>query len=420
MTQTPATRPRPRRRALRWAIPAVVVGTVGAVVGTALAVEPDPPLGNLTQNASFEIGPANLPPQGWEVFRAAIAKTALSGAPNGANVVKVTAKCPPAPCDLTTKGYAINDFYTAVPVTTAGTTYSASAWVKGDATTADETVELIVDETRPPPDGSLVGRSPAATTLSTSEWKKLSVTRTVAESGNRLDVYVRVKPSSSIAENDFFYADLILFDQHPNADFNVPANIVTGQPVAFTDLSTDAGGGIIAGQAWDLDNDGAFDDAFGPTAVTTFPAAGNYVVKLKVTDAGGHESVASKTVSVASAGQPSPQPPGTTPTPTPTPVPPANAGDTTKPSLTAFKLKLKGKTRLVMFKLSERATVSVQLQRKKGKKFVKVKSLAAKRLAKGQRQLSLGTLSAGSYRLRITLKDVAGNTTIVIKTATVK
>ena len=51
--------------------------------------------------------------------------------------------------------------------------------------------------------------------------------------------------------------------------------------------------------AWDLDNDGAFDDAVGQTAGTSFATAGGKVVRLQVTDSGGSTDVASQTVPVA-------------------------------------------------------------------------------------------------------------------------
>ena len=53
-----------------------------------------------------------------------------------------------------------------------------------------------------------------------------------------------------------------------------------GQQVTFTSTS----GGNPQTYAWDLDGDGQFDDANTPTATTTFPKAGSYKVRLRVTD----------------------------------------------------------------------------------------------------------------------------------------
>jgi hypothetical protein len=50
--------------------------------------------------------------------------------------------------------------------------------------------------------------------------------------------------------------------------------------------------------AWDLDNDGDCDDAVGPIATTSFPAVGDYPVKLCVTDNGSPELAASTTITV--------------------------------------------------------------------------------------------------------------------------
>ena len=83
-------------------------------------------------------------------------------------------------------------------------------------------------------------------------------------------------------------------NQPPVAAFTVaPASPVAGQPVAFTDASTDDG--QVAGRAWDLDNDGQFDDGTGATATTTFAAAGSYTVSLRVTDNGSPAALSATT-----------------------------------------------------------------------------------------------------------------------------
>ena len=48
--------------------------------------------------------------------------------------------------------------------------------------------------------------------------------------------------------------------------------------------STDAG--RVVSQAWDLDNDGSFDDGTGVTAERAFPAVGTYKAGLRVVDDG--------------------------------------------------------------------------------------------------------------------------------------
>src|SRR5213075_2502708 len=72
--------------------------------------------------------------------------------------------------------------------------------------------------------------------------------------------------------------------------------VATGTPVTFTSTSTDSDG--VASQAWDLDNDGQFDDGTGLSVSTSFSKAGSYTVRLKVTDNKGASSVASRIVTV--------------------------------------------------------------------------------------------------------------------------
>jgi PKD repeat protein len=85
----------------------------------------------------------------------------------------------------------------------------------------------------------------------------------------------------------------------PTASFSVsPAAPLTQQAVTLTSTSTDADG-TIASQAWDLDNDGAFDDGTAATASRQFSKAGSYTVRLQVTDNSGATATASRTVTVA-------------------------------------------------------------------------------------------------------------------------
>jgi PKD repeat protein len=70
----------------------------------------------------------------------------------------------------------------------------------------------------------------------------------------------------------------------PQASFTVsPESPLTLEPVTFTSTST----GEITGIAWNLDNDGSFDDGVGQTASLTFPVASVYTVQLRAVGPGG-------------------------------------------------------------------------------------------------------------------------------------
>lgn len=86
----------------------------------------------------------------------------------------------------------------------------------------------------------------------------------------------------------------------PSASFSYfPAAPTAGASVSFVSTSSDPDT-PIARQAWDLDDDGAFDDGTGERVSRTFPSAGTYTVRLQVTDTGGAASAASQTVAVES------------------------------------------------------------------------------------------------------------------------
>jgi hypothetical protein len=84
----------------------------------------------------------------------------------------------------------------------------------------------------------------------------------------------------------------------PFADFHVtPANPASGQTVSLTSSSVDPDGRPLAEQ-WDLDADGAYDDATGPEIGTRFSGAGVHSVSLRVTDSGGAVVATSRDVTV--------------------------------------------------------------------------------------------------------------------------
>jgi len=100
-----------------------------------------------------------------------------------------------------------------------------------------------------------------------------------------------------------------------------------GEEITLTSTSTDPDGGPVTA-FWDLDNDGAFDDATGPVATTSFATAGARLVGLKVRDAGGDNGIEYKRIEVGGSSEPAP-------TPTPTPTPTVTATPTPTPSATA-------------------------------------------------------------------------------------
>ena len=71
----------------------------------------------------------------------------------------------------------------------------------------------------------------------------------------------------------------------PEASFVFfPAGPMVGEPITFVSTSTDADSPVPAsGMRWDLNGDGVFDDAEGPSATASFPAPGTYTISLSVT-----------------------------------------------------------------------------------------------------------------------------------------
>jgi hypothetical protein len=91
-------------------------------------------------------------------------------------------------------------------------------------------------------------------------------------------------------------------NEAPDASFGFfPRDAVSGQVVRFVSYACDPDGSL-AEQAWDLDNDGSFNDGLGDEVRTAFPA-GPHRVSLRATDKTGLATVRSRVVDIA-AGSP--------------------------------------------------------------------------------------------------------------------
>ena len=82
----------------------------------------------------------------------------------------------------------------------------------------------------------------------------------------------------------------------PTANFTFsPAVPLGGAVVTFTNTSTPSAGQSITGAAWDLDNDGEFDDS---PAGWSFGIPGNHAVSVRVTQSNGKQAVKQRNIRV--------------------------------------------------------------------------------------------------------------------------
>lgn len=92
---------------------------------------------------------------------------------------------------------------------------------------------------------------------------------------------------------------LVTVNSPPSAAFTAfPAAPRVGDELSLTSYSSDAEG-ALADQRWDLDGDGAFDDASGAVVTGTFTTPGDHKVSLRVTDGQGAIATISRTISVS-------------------------------------------------------------------------------------------------------------------------
>lgn len=265
-------------------------------IGIEPAPPPEPSPGNVLSNPSFE---SNL--NGWGAYQGTLTREAQAGAPHGATVARVARQ--------TGTFFTIDDGGANVTSTAPGRAFTASAWVKA-ATAASQGKPVQLKLRERAPGGAIVADVGSPSVNLTSAWQKLVVTRTTTTTGGTLGV--RISHSGAVA-GSAMYADAFLLSEGagtpppnaaPTAAFTVaPAAPQTGAAVTFTDTSTDSDG-AIATRAWDLDDDGAYDDGSGVTASRTFSAAGTFTARLRVTDDDSAAATTSRQVTVT--GTPTP------------------------------------------------------------------------------------------------------------------
>lgn len=106
-----------------------------------------------------------------------------------------------------------------------------------------------------------------------------------AAPGNRVIRYVNRPPVASFTNSA------------PTANASVTLTSTSTDETADADTLA----GSIALVEWDLDDDGAFDDATGPTTTKTAPASGSFRISVRVTDNEGATATSSRDISVTAA-----------------------------------------------------------------------------------------------------------------------
>lgn len=89
----------------------------------------------------------------------------------------------------------------------------------------------------------------------------------------------------------------VVVDPQPSVNFSA-ANFCLGDQTQFTAIAG-VGGGLVTSYAWELNGNGLFDDANGPTASIQFISDGNYLIGLKVVSDQGCVADTFKVVTIA-------------------------------------------------------------------------------------------------------------------------
>jgi hypothetical protein len=214
-------------------------------------------------------------------------------------------------------------------------------------------------------------------------------------------------------------------DHTPEADFDLSHQPRAGEPVTLTSASRHPGGAsYFTTFRWDLDNDGAFDDASGRSISHAFPTAGEGVAGLEASKPGGDRA------SIYYAFDVDPAPGGSTST-TSTPLAPgaapaAKAGPLAT-ILAAKRPKVKRghfPIRIRFAKAAPKGTAVIEVYRgghRIGIARTKVKRGATRRvrvklMTRGRRALS----RSSHHRLKISVRVRVGRTILRTKRLTIR
>jgi hypothetical protein len=118
----------------------------------------------------------------------------------------------------------------------------------------------------------------------------LRVTDAAGESGSVSQVVALADPPATTADPAPSPTPAPPANTPPVAGFSVdPGPYIVGHPITFTSTSVDAQGAIAA-ERWDLNGDGRFNDASGPSVTWSFSTPGPHTVRLRVLDGAGAAS----------------------------------------------------------------------------------------------------------------------------------
>jgi PGF-CTERM protein/surface glycoprotein (TIGR04207 family) len=102
-----------------------------------------------------------------------------------------------------------------------------------------------------------------------------------------------------VRAGDSFPTAQISINMPPTASFLTSAEVVAiNETVVLDGTGSTDSDGTIASYEWDLDGDGQYDDATGPTAGVPFNATGDQTIGLRVTDDDGATNIMTVTVNV--------------------------------------------------------------------------------------------------------------------------
>jgi PKD repeat protein len=110
---------------------------------------------------------------------------------------------------------------------------------------------------------------------------------------------VRLTTSDPYSSDEVTHNVTVIDPSAPRAAFGFsPAKPIAGQRVTFQSNVQPSAGQRITALNWDLDSDGQFDDAKGPSATYVFESQGVYRVALEALQSNGTRAVAEGTVRV--------------------------------------------------------------------------------------------------------------------------